>query len=122
MRFYWLIISVLCVWRITHLLQAEDGPGDLMVHFRRQAGMGFLGKLLDCFYCLSLWLALPFAFVIGQTWRERLILWPAYSAGAILLERLTSREDKAVTPPLYLEDENEDALLRKSESETTRTN
>jgi hypothetical protein len=121
MRFYWLIVSVLCVWRITHLLQAEDGPGDLMVHFRRLAGMGFWGKLLDCFYCLSLWLALPFAFLIGQTWRESLILWPAYSAGAILLERLTNREGKAVTP-LYLEDENEDALLRKSESETTRTN
>jgi hypothetical protein len=116
MRFYWLILGILSVWRITHLLQAEDGPGDLLVHFRRKAGAGFWGSLLDCFYCLSIWVAFPFALLIGEHWRERLILWPAYSAGAILLERLTNAE-RSVPPALYLEDEDKDALLRKSESE-----
>jgi hypothetical protein len=117
MRFYWLTVGILSVWRITHFFQAEDGPGDVMVHFRRKAGAGFLGKLLDCFYCLSLWTALPFALLIGQYWRERLLLWLAFSAGAILLERLTSRNH--TTPPaFYVEDEDEDAVLRKSKSET----
>lgn len=51
-------LSLLCVWRITHLLQAEDGPWDLLVRFRRMAGSGFVGELLDCFYCLSLWVTL----------------------------------------------------------------
>ena len=120
MRFYWLILCILGVWRITHLLQAEDGPGDLLVHFRRQAGTGFWGSLLDCFYCLSVWIALPFALLIGESWRERLILWPAYSAGAIILERLTTPEH-VVPPALYLEDEERDALLRKSESDVTNT-
>lgn len=120
MRFYWLVLGILCVWRLTHLLQAEDGPGHLMVHFRRKAGAGFWGSLLDCFYCLSVWVAVPFALLIGESWRERLILWPAYSAGAILLERLTNPE-RMVPPALYLEDEDQDALLRKSESEVAGT-
>lgn len=119
MRFYWLIICTLSVWRVTHLLQAEDGPGDLLVHFRRLAGTSFWGKLLDCFYCLSIWIALPFALLIGEGWQERLILWPAYSAGAIMLERLTTPEH-VVPPAFYVEDED-NALLRKSESDVTNT-
>lgn len=120
MRFYWLLLGILCVWRITHLLQAEDGPWDIVVRFRRQAGAGFFGSLLDCFYCLSLWIALPLALLIGERWLERLILWPAFSAGAILLERVTKTE-QAVEPAFFVEDENQDALLRKSESETSGT-
>jgi len=46
MRFYWFALAALCVWRITHLLQAEDGPLDFVVRFRRRAGTGFWGKLL----------------------------------------------------------------------------
>jgi Protein of unknown function (DUF1360) len=114
MRFYWLVLGTLCVWRITHLLSAEDGPGNLMVWIRRKAGSGFWGKLLDCFYCLSLWLAVPFAFVIGEGARERFCLWLAFSAGAILLERATSNEGPTAT---YFENGGQDdAMLRESAS------
>ena len=92
MDFYQLVVGVLVVWRITHLLFAEDGPWDVVIRLRRQAGVGFWGKLLDCFYCLSLWIAAPLALLLASGWAERLLLWPALSAGAILLERLTSRE------------------------------
>ena len=92
MAFYWLVIGILVVWRITHLLAAEDGPWDIVILLRRQAGAGFWGKLLDCFYCLSLWAAAPFALLLGGGWTERLLLWPALSSGAILIERLTSRD------------------------------
>ena len=87
-----LVVGVLVVWRVTHLLFAEDGPWDVVIRLRRQAGVGFWGKLLDCFYCLSLWIAAPLALLLTSGWAERLLLWPALSAGAILLERLTSRE------------------------------
>ena len=70
MRFYWLTLGVLATWRITHLLVAEDGPWEMVVRLRRRAGTGFWGKLLDCFYCLSMWVAAPLAVVLGQTWRE----------------------------------------------------
>lgn len=84
---YRLLLGVLCVWRITHLFQAEDGPWDLVVRIRRAAGDGFFGRLLDCFCCLSLWVAAPLAWVIGQTISDRVLLWLAFSGGAILLEQ-----------------------------------
>jgi len=118
MRFYWLTLGTLCVWRITHLLNAEDGPWDMFVRFRRLAGEGFWGKLLDCFYCLSLWTAAPLAWWLGHGWKERLLLWPSLSAGAILLEKLTSRQEEAHPPPAtYTEDpEDSDVLLREEPS------
>jgi hypothetical protein len=87
--FYWLTLGVLTTWRLTHLLQAEDGPGAVVARMRRIAGTSFVGSLMDCFYCLSVWIALPFAVCLGQTSRECALLWPALSAGAILLERAT---------------------------------
>ena len=60
-----LVLGILGVWRITHLLQAEDGPWDVIVRLRRAAGDGFWGSLLDCFYCLSLWIAARFAAWLG---------------------------------------------------------
>ncbi len=44
-------VATLAVWRLTHLLHAEDGPFDVFVRLRRGAGEGFFGKLLDCFHC-----------------------------------------------------------------------
>jgi len=91
-EYYWFVLGALAVWRITHLLFAEDGPWDAVIRLRRLAGTGLWGGLLDCFHCLSLWIAAPFALSLGSEWTERLLLWPALSAGAILLERLTAHE------------------------------
>jgi hypothetical protein len=110
--FYWFGVAVLAVWRLTHLLNAEDGPWEAIVRLRRLAGNGMFGGLLDCFYCLSLWVSVPFAYLLHQSWGERLLVWPALSAGAILLERITARPP---TPPiaLYREgEEGEDVVLR----------
>ena len=90
-------LSILAVWRITHLLWGEDGPADFVVRIRRLAGDGFWGRVLDCFYCLSLWVSIPFAVTIGGGWPERVIAWFGLSGGAILLERITARE--TVSPP-----------------------
>ena len=91
LKFYWFVIGILIVWRLTHLLQAEDGPWDLVVRLRKFAGDGFWGALMDCFYCLSVWVAVPVALIIGGTAIERLLLWPALSGAAILLERISQR-------------------------------
>ncbi|MFL6192973.1 MAG: DUF1360 domain-containing protein [Thermoanaerobaculia bacterium] len=120
MGFYGFILGVLAVWRITHLLSAEDGPGDILVRLRQFAGDGFWGALLDCFYCLSLWVAAPFALLLAEGWREGLLSWLAFSAGAILLERATGRKP-AAPPALYLEDkENDHELLRQAEGSVFR--
>ena len=78
MRAYRFILGLLTVWRITHLLHAEDGPWDIVVRLRRAAGNGFWGKLLDCFYCLSLWSAVPLALLLGRTWWNALYCGPRF--------------------------------------------
>lgn len=112
-RFYWFGLAVLAAWRITHLLSSEDGPWRLSARLRRAWDDGFWANLLNCFYCLSLWVSAPLAYCIGTELGERALLWPAISAGAILLERLTARADS--TPPAgYFEHEEsgENAMLR----------
>jgi hypothetical protein len=74
--------------------------------------------LLDCFYCLSLWVAAPLGFLLGENWRERVLLWPALSAGAILLERVTNRAAR-VPPAPFVEDpvkENDYGMLRSEKA------
>ena len=115
-KVYWMFIGMLAVWRITHLLYAEDGPWDLLVRLRKRAGQGFWAQLLDCFYCLSLWTAIPPAWLMGESWTERVILWPALSGGAILLERIASRGGY-LPPAVYQEDEEEpDGMLRTTQT------
>ena len=99
------ILGILGVWRITHLLHAEDGPGQVVVKLRRAAGDGVFGQAMDCFQCLSLWIAAPFAVLIGQGWLERTLLWPALSAGAIAFEANLQRLKPAGVR--YFEDEPE---------------
>lgn len=104
MRFYWLLLGILGVWRITHLLHAEDGPWKLLAKLRELLGRTLLGQLFECFYCLSLWISAPFAWLTGEDWKERLLLWPALSGAAVLLERVSAREQ--VPPPAtYFEDQ-----------------
>jgi hypothetical protein len=106
------LLGTLGAWRITHLLNSEDGPWDIVVKLRRQAGLGFWGQLLDCFYCLSVWSAAPFAVFLGKKTGERLLLWTALSAGAILLEKILDRW-QIDSQTYYDEDKEEDnAMLR----------
>src|SRR5271166_4510991 len=122
MRFYWLVLGILGVWRIVHLLNAEDGPWDLLVRLRRLAGAGLWGSLLDCFYCLSLWVAPPFAYFLGESWKDRLLLWPALSGGAILLERLTSRDEPAPAAVYNEDKEEQEDVLWKDPDAVSRNN
>ncbi len=110
-NFFWLLLGILGVWRLTHLFHAEDGPWNLLRGLRRILGTGFWGGLVDCFYCLSLWVAAPFAWFVGEGMKEKLFLWPALSAGAILLERVTSRQEE-VPPAPYIEQSEDQDVLR----------
>jgi Protein of unknown function (DUF1360) len=86
-RWFRLTLMVLATWRLTHLIAAEDGPGDVIATIRERLGNSFLGKLMDCFYCLSLWIAAPMALCFTTHWKEWLMLWLALSGAACLLER-----------------------------------
>ncbi len=96
------VLATLAVWRVTHLVVAEDGPFNLIARLRRAAGSGFWGTLLDCFYCLSLWIAIPFAIWLGSSWGKRILFWLAISGAAILINRFADRI--APDPPAYYEE------------------
>ena len=91
------ILSILVVWRITHLLSKEDGPFDIIFLLHKKAGAGFFGNLLDCFYCLSIWIALPFGIWLGQNWIEKILMWLALSGAACLMEQATTRSQIKTT-------------------------
>ena len=70
------VLAVLATWRVTHLLASEDGPADIVVRLRRMLGQSLLGRLMDCFNCLSLWIAAPAAFLLATdtlTWDASVI-------------------------------------------------
>lgn len=110
-KFYWFVLGALCVWRVTHFIHAEDGPWNLVSRVRAKATGPFWRQLVDCFYCLSLWVAAPLAYWLGVAVNEKLLLWPALSAVAILLERST-REPEAAPAQYVEESEGPDELLR----------
>jgi hypothetical protein len=83
-------LAVLAVWRVTHLLAAEDGPWNAVARLRARLGAGPLGRLMDCFYCLSVWVAAPFALFVAWRPPDLVVAWLALSGGACLLERATA--------------------------------
>ena len=82
------LLATLAVWRVTHMLSREDGPWDLVLRLRRSLGTGMPARLVACFYCLSVWVALPFAWFLKGDAVETLVGWLALSGGASLIERL----------------------------------
>jgi hypothetical protein len=87
----WLVATV-AVWRVTHLLVHEDGPWDVFVHLRNAANAIGLGRLAACFLCASVWIAVPFALLLSRG-LDLIILIPALSGGAILLQRATEAKE-----------------------------
>jgi Protein of unknown function (DUF1360) len=85
-------LATLATWRVTHLLAREDGPAGAIVSLRARAGSGPLGDLMDCFYCLSVWVAAPFGLTVARRPREVPLAWLALSGAACLLERLAPDE------------------------------
>jgi len=85
------VLCSLAVWRITHLLAEEDGPWDLIVRLRAWLGASIFGRLMDCFYCLSLWVSLPLAIWLSSGTVGLLVHWQALSGAACLLEKATQR-------------------------------
>lgn len=84
------IVVVIVVWRLTHLISMEDGPFDLIFKCRQLLGASFFGKLMDCFYCLSIWIGIGFAIYFGQHWFGFCMLAFYYSGAAILLEKFSN--------------------------------
>jgi hypothetical protein len=106
------ILALLATWRVAHLLAAEDGPGDVILHLRRYLGSSFFGTLMDCFGCLSFWVAFPLAFFVTRQVLEFVVLWLALSGGAMLVERLKPEPFNIERAGEPSEGDQSDAMLR----------
>jgi hypothetical protein len=85
------------------LFQITDSH--LIFLIRKKAGAGFFGSLLDCFYCVSIWVAFPLGLWLGNSWCEKLLYWWALSGAACLLEQATTlSKNNNDAPPDYKED------------------
>jgi hypothetical protein len=106
------LLAVLATWRVSHLLAREDGPARVVLRLRRALGDGALGHLLDCFKCLSLWIAAPFACFVTRDPLSLFVTWLAASGAAILLEEAI-RGAVVIEPfPSAAEEEHGDDVLR----------
>jgi hypothetical protein len=83
------LIASLAVYRICHLIFWEDGPWDVIVKIRKKAGDGLFGKLMECPFCLSIWISFPIAFVFSKSIGEFLLNWLALSGAAMVIEKIT---------------------------------
>jgi hypothetical protein len=60
----------------------------LVARFRALLGDSLAGKLMDCFYCLSIWIAAPAALFVSRRPLDWMMTWLAISGAASLLEKL----------------------------------
>ena len=86
------------------MFSKEDGPFDVIFLLRKKAGEGFWGNLMDCFYCLSIWISLPPGIWLGSNVMEKILLWLAISGAACLLEKITTKNEVSQT---YEEEQQE---------------
>lgn len=99
-----IIIAILATWRLSAMLSYETGPFNIFILLREMAGIvhdddgkkivvpeSFFAELLDCVWCLSVWIggamAIGLFFYPVLFW---LLLPFALSAGAILIERFAN--------------------------------
>ena len=108
-----LVLAVFATWRLSTLLAQDDGPWDAIARLRAALGDSPWGRMLDCFHCVSLWVAGPLAWAVGRDALEQWLAWPALSGAACLLERWVQPLPPALTIEPWDERGDDDELLWK---------
>jgi hypothetical protein len=108
------VLGALATWRLTHLIAYEDGPWDVIAKLRKMAGPGVLGKLMDCFYCLSLWVSAVVTVAIATSVKDGFLMWLGLSGAACLLDR--AGREPVVIERLSENRGEEDVLLRAEQT------
>lgn len=109
---FWFLVAGLATWRITNILQREEIASPI----RKQLGVfepdgedpdhwiypdNFVGKILHCFWCGSIWIAA--AITLACLLFPPLILPFAISAVAILVHHYINQEPDFYVENMYME-------------------
>jgi len=95
-----LILAALATYRITRLVVNEAGPGDIFIKLRDAVrdkegnGWRFLFDLINCEYCISVWIAALLAvFVIAGGWFGTwLLVWLGLAGAFYIAQEIKDRE------------------------------
>jgi len=89
------VIAALATYRVAKMLSSEEGPFSLFDKFRDLFQKeNWIGRGVRCPWCISFWAAMVSVLMIylGLRW---ILLWPAISGAAVLLDQLARRiEDR----------------------------
>jgi hypothetical protein len=96
-----LILAALATYRITRLVVNEAGPGDIFIKLRDAVsekegnGWHFLYDLINCEYCVSIWIAALLAvFVIELGWFSTWILaWLGLSGAFFIAQEIKDAQE-----------------------------
>ena len=105
------VLGVFATWRVSHLLASEDGPWDLIARLRRRLGDTPAGRLMDCFGCVSLWVAAPISPFVLRGLPAQVVCWLALSGAAFLLQQWRPAA-LAIEPLNDTDKENAHGMLR----------
>jgi len=84
------LLSTLAVWRIGHMILDENGPFNIFGKLANYTDKlkykdGGLKQLSTCFYCMSIYLSVPFSIYLANNVVEFIIYVLSMSALAIIL-------------------------------------
>ncbi len=82
-------LSSLAVYRLSFLVAREDGPWGVFRRLRSSVKDSTAGGVFGCVNCLSVWISLPLAAFVGNSWFEWMVAWWALSGAAVLADRAT---------------------------------
>jgi hypothetical protein len=90
------VITVFAIWRVTHMLQDEEGPFGVFSRLQAWAAsrpdkVGGINHGYFCFYCLSMWVALIPALVLTEGMLSFWVYWFGLSAGAVLVNLIHNK-------------------------------
>ena len=91
------IMSMLAVWRATHMLQEETGPRGIFQRLQAwiwsdPVRLGGLKDGLRCFYCTAVWLSiLPAVLIEHSNVGYFIVYWLGISAGAVFVDLVHSK-------------------------------
>ena len=83
------LVAITAVYRLAYMLANEDGPFDVFSWWRNKLGQeAWYGRGFHCVLCMSFWLSLPAAILVGLPW---FIGWLGVAGGVLIVWQIFER-------------------------------